>query len=134
MSASWGLVRFRRTGNVYMGDYEGTSDIFVPFLCTPEECWDEKWECYSSISYARKMVNSGKSWRFPEDVGDIDICDIYADYGGGMWWVGTGSESLKMLKTGIDCLEEGFEWDDGRENRPSWVDEFWVKLTGETVE
>lgn len=124
MSASWGLVKFKKTGNVYMCCYEGTSDILNPFICTPEECYDEKIDCYYSITYCREL-SKGRSWAFPDNVEDLDECEIYSDYGGGFHWLGTGSESLKMIKDGLDPWNEGIEETDGK---PEWVEEFERKL------
>lgn len=120
MSASWGLVRFKKTGNIYMCCYEGTTDILVPFICTPEECWDEKSDCYHSIAYCRQL-SEGRSWAFPDDVTDLDECDVYSDYGDGFHWSGTGSESLKMIKDGRNPWNEEIEEIDGQ---LGWVIQF----------
>ena len=124
MSASWGLVKFKKTGNIYMCCYEGTSDILNPFFCTPAECYDEKFDCYCSIMHCREL-SKGRSWAFPDDVTDLDEVEIYSDYGGGFYWSGTGSESLKMIKDGINTLEEDIEETYGK---PEWVAEFEKRL------
>lgn len=121
MSAAFALVRFKKTGNIYYSSYEGTSDILSPFICTPEECWDEKWDCYDPIGFCRKM-NSTCSWVFPEDVTDLDEIEIYSDYGGGFYWNGVGSESIKMIKEYLNPWEEcGKDIKDGQQD---WVDGF----------
>ena len=38
MSRSFALVKFKKTGNIYYGCYDGTCDVMYPFLCTPQEC------------------------------------------------------------------------------------------------
>lgn len=126
MSATYALIRFKKTGNIYMGCYEGTSDIMVPYICTPEECWDEKWDCYCAISYCRELAR-GKSYTFPKDAPDVDECEVYADYGGGFYWDGIGSESLKMIKS------PEFEWgeldyEETTDGTPDWVREYWKEL------
>lgn len=126
MSASWGLVKFKKTGNIYMCCYEGTTDYMRPFLCTPEECYDEKIDCYCSISYCRDL-SKGRSWVFPDDIVDLDEVELYSDYGDGFYWLGTGSESLRMIKDGRDPWNEGIEETDGR---PEWVEEFEKELSG----
>ena len=131
MSASWGLVRFNKTGNIYMGCYEGTSDIFNPCLCTPEECYDEKIDCYCSISYCRELGFNRDAWVFPDGVKDVDNVEIYSDYGGGWYWSGTGSESLKKLKTGVNPFEEGI---DDKEGKPDWVVGFLKSIGSEEEE
>lgn len=125
MSATWGLVRFNKTGNIYMGCYEGTSDMFRPRICTPEECYDEKIDCYCSIIHCRELSKDGSARIFPDNVEDLDEVEIYADYGDGSYWSGTGSESLKMLKTGINPYDEGLDETDGM---PDWVIEFCKKI------
>ena len=120
MSASWALIKFKKTGNIYMGCYEGTSDVMRPYICTPDECYNEKADCYCSIMHCREL-SRGRSWAFPNNVDDLDEVEIYSDYGGGFYWTGTGSESLKMIKDGIDTLAEDIEETFGK---PRWVDEF----------
>lgn len=128
MSASWGLVRFNKTGNIYMGCYEGNSDTFNPYLCTPEECYDEKLDCYCVIIHCRELAKREDVQIFPDNVDDLDDVEIYSDCGRGSYWSGTGSESLKMLKTGIDPIEEGMNETFGK---PDWVVEFCKKINAE---
>lgn len=121
MSATYALVRFKKTGNIYFGCYEGTSDTMNPFICTPEECYDEMSDCYCSISYCRGLLLS-RGYRFPDNVTDLDEVEIYSDYGGGFYWPGTGSESIKMIEDYRDPWEECYEkMIDGK---PEWVEEF----------
>lgn len=121
MSANYGLVKFKKTGNIYYCCYEGTSDIMIPFLCTPEECFDKVWDGFCAISYCR---NIDKSWEFPE-VNDLDDIEIYSDYGGGFYWNGTGSESARMIKEEINFGEKVYEYKNGQ---PSWVNDFEKEL------
>lgn len=126
MSASWALIKFKRTGNIYMGCYEGTSDIMNPYICTPEECWDEKWEAFCSIDTCRKLAR-GRSYAFPDDVPDLDDVQVYSDYGGGFYWDAVGSESIKMIKNPLDGLCE-LDFDKITDGKPDWVSEFEKKL------
>ena len=119
-------MKFQRTGNIYMCCYEGTSDILNPFICTPEECYDEKFEWYCSITYCRDL-SKGRSWAFPDGVTDLDNVEIYSDYGGGFYWSGTGSESLMMIKDGINTFEEEIE---ETFEVPDWVRNFMIDLVG----
>lgn len=121
MSASFGLVKFKKTGNIYYGCYEGTTDIMIPYICTPEECYNEERDCYCAITYCRKL-SSQQSWRFPDDIADLDDIEIYSDYGGGFYWRGTGSESIKMIKNYLNPFEE--VWEDMKYGEPEWVKEF----------
>lgn len=121
MSSSFGLVKFNRTGNIYYSCYNGTSDIMIPFLCTPEECYDEETDCYWAITYCRKLNEQHDSWKFPNDVTDLDDIEIYSDYGGGFFWNGTGSESARMIKDGINPY---CDFDNMIDGAPEWVEEF----------
>lgn len=131
MSRSYALIRFEKTGNIYMGRYCGTSDILTPYICTPEECYDEKVDCYLSISYCENLSNQHKLWEFP-DVDDLDNVEIYSDYGGGFYWSAVGSESIKMIKNHLDPYEECYE--DMKDGQPDWVIDFWKALGCEEEE
>lgn len=122
MSSSFGLVKFDRTGNIYYGRYNGTSDIMTPYLCTPEECYDEKLDCYCAITYCQELGRQHESWEFPDDCTDLDDIEIYVDYGGGFSWCGTGSESIKMIKDYLAPYEQC--WEDIIDGEPDWVKEF----------
>lgn len=122
MSASFGLVRFKKTGNIYYGCYEGTSDLMLPFICTPEECYDEKIDCYCAITHCRNIEGRYATWLFPDDVADLDDIEIYSDYGGGFYWNGTGSESIKMIKDYLDPWEQCYK--NMKHGQPKWVEEF----------
>lgn len=122
MSATFGLVKFKKTGNIYYGCYEGTTDIMIPYLCTPEECYNEKTDGYWAITYCRKLSDQHKSWKFPDDITDLDDIEIYSDYGGGFYWSGTGSESIKMINDYLMPYEQC--WEDMKDGEPEWVKEF----------
>ena len=122
MSASFGLVKFKKTGNIYYGCYEGTSDFMIPFICTPEECYDKETDCYWAITYCRNLSTRYNTWKFPDNVADIDDVEIYSDYGGGFYWNGVGSESVKMIKAFVDPYEGCYK--DMKNGKPDWVKEF----------
>ena len=123
MSASFALIKFKTTGNIYYGCYEGTSDILIPFIFTPEECYNKETDCYCAISYGRELnKRHNYSWEFPDNVNDLDDVEIYSDYGGGFYWSGTGSESAKMVKHYLDPFYEMD--DDVTDGEPEWVKEF----------
>ena len=126
MSATYALIRFKKTGNIYMGCYEGTSDVMNPYICTGEECWDEKFECYCAISYCRELAK-GKDWIFPKDIPDLDECEVYSDYGGGFYWTAIGSESIKMIDNPLDEYCE-LDFDKITDGVPDWVREYWKSL------
>ena len=126
MSASWALIRFKNTGNIYMGCYEGTSDTMNPYICTAEECWDEKFKVYSSITYCRKIA-AERDWVFPKDAHDLDDVEIYSDYGFGGTYAAVGSETAKMIDCPLDEFGE-LDWDKISKTKPDWVDTYWNSL------
>lgn len=124
MSRAFGLIKFKKTGNIYYGCYNGTSDVMYPCLCTPEECRDEDGR-YDSITYCAGLVENGNfDWRFPKDVSDIDKVEIYSDYGRGFWWYGTGSETAKRIAGPLAPYDEDFPIFSGK---PEWVEKFFEK-------
>lgn len=126
MSAAFGLVKFKTTGNVYYCCYEGTSDTLIPNICTPEECYDEKLDCYCAISYCRELCRR-TGWSIPDDVTDWDDVEIYSTYGGGFYWDDTGSESIKMLKPALDQWGE-LLLSNEKYGIPKWAEEFLKRL------
>lgn len=126
MSRTYAMIKFKRTGNIYMGCYNGTSDILIPFICTPEECYEERYKCYSSITYCQDISDRSDSWKFPDNITDLDEVEIYSDYGGGFYWPGTGSESIKMIKTSLDPFEQCY--DEMVYGKPDWVVKFWETI------
>lgn len=126
MSRSYGLVKFKKTGNIYFGCYNGTTDIMLPFICTPEECYNENVDCYCSISYCMELGARYGSWKLPDNVDDLDEVEIYSDYGGGFYWPGKGSESAKMLDRYLNPYEECYE--EMIDGQPEWVKDFWRRL------
>lgn len=121
MSASFVLVKFKRTGNIYYGCYEGTSDVTIPYLCTPEECYIENEQCYRPISYCRHLGDIN-DWEFHDSVSDLDQVEIYSDYGGGFYWHGKGSESIKMIKENLMPWDNCYE--DVQNGIPKWARDF----------
>lgn len=117
MSAAFGFVKFLSTGNIYYCYYNGTSDILVPYICTPEECKTND-GFYSSLSY---IENHGGNWVFP-NVEDVDDVEIYSDYGSGFYWKGIGSESVKMIKSPLMPFEQCYE--EITRGKPDWVSKF----------
>ena len=129
MSAEFGLVKFKKTGNIYFCCYEGTSDTLLPFICTAEECYDETSDGYWAITYCRDLRERRRdeSWEIPKDTADLDEVEIYITYGGEWCMPGIGSESLRMVN-GI--LDDDYELDYSLFTRecPSWAKEFLDEL------
>lgn len=126
MSRSFALVKFKKTGNIYYGCYNGTCDILLPFLCTPQECYDETDGYYDPITYCTELSEKTGSWGLPDNVTDLDNIEIYSDYGCGFYWNGTGSESVKMINDFLNPFEEVYE--DIKDGVPQWVEEFLKRL------
>lgn len=126
MSRSFALIKFKKTGNIYYGCYNGTSDIMLPFLCTPQECYDETYDCYNPIRYCEELLEHN-SWTLPDNITDLDDIEIYSDYGCGFYWSGTGSESVKMIKEFLNPFDEvGYK--SIKDGVPEWVEEFLKRL------
>ena len=126
MSATTVLIRFKKTGNIYMGCYEGTSDYVKPYICTPKECWDEKFQVYSSITYCREIAKN-KDYVFPKDAPDLDEVEVYSDWGFSGYFKAVGSESFKMIECPTDEFGE-LDWDAIIREKPDWVTGFWEEL------
>lgn len=127
MSAATVLVRFKKTGNIYMGCYEGTSDYVRPYICTPEECWDEKWGCYCAISYCRDRA-AKEDYNVYVDVSDWDDVEVYSEWGFSGYFKAVGSETHKIIaKCPLDEFYE-LDWEAIIHEKPDWVTGFWEEL------
>lgn len=121
MSRAFALVKFKKSGNIYYGCYDGTIDVMSPFLCTPQECYDKENDCYNAISYCEELDNT-KNWKIRDNIASLDDIEIYSDYGGGFYWDGTGNESEKMIKAFLAPFDQCPE--DIKDGQPEWVKEF----------
>ena len=118
---SIGLVKFKRTGNIYYACYNGTTDIMLPFICTPKECYDEKLGVYCPIECCQQREDVN----LPNDIADLDEIEIYSDYGDGFYWKGIGSESIKMIKNYLNPFDE-LKDEDVTDGMPQWVKDFFA--------
>ena len=91
MSRALALVKFNRTGNIYMGVYNGTVDVLVPVVLPPEKCIDEE-GIYDVFRYTEEAYNHLNTDEMEYDNSKIDDVEIYSDYGGGFYWDGKGVE------------------------------------------
>ena len=127
MSASFALIKFKKTGNIYYGCYEGTSDLLLPYICTPEECYDEHNGYYSPIRCCRELhARAGnQSWIISDDElkgSYLDDVEIYSDYGGGFYWKSSGCEAIKKVNVWGTPLED--DYTNVMDGVPVWVTEF----------
>lgn len=118
MSKSYALIRFYKTGNIYYGVYNGTVDTLYFNICTAEDCYDKELDGYYLIHY---LCNKQEDV-LPKGAPDLDDVDIYTSYGGGFYWKGRGSESLKMVLEGLSPWE--FEYDSVIDGKPDWAERF----------
>ena len=96
MSSALGLVRFTNTSNIYMGIYDGNSDIFYAKIFTPEECYNEKDDCYECFFFFFILYKNREAWVI-KDSSNLSPIEIYSDYGGGFWWKGMADEESKLI-------------------------------------
>lgn len=127
MGASTALIRFKKTGNIYMGCYESIRDTMNPYICKPLDCYDKKRDWYRAITYCRDIAKD-RDCIFPKDVPDLDEVDVYSDWNFGGWFSAIGSESARMIdQWPLDEFGE-LDWDAIRQEKPDWVDAFWKEL------
>lgn len=116
MSSAFALIRFQRTGNIYYGVYHGASDSLYLHICTKKDR-----DRYGLFRYICEMVDDDP---IPKDVpSDLDDVDIYTDYGGGFYWKGKGSETLKMVLENLMPFEVD-TYDSLLDGKPYWVEKF----------
>ena len=63
MSRTIALVKFNRTGNIYMGVYNGTVDVLVPVILPPEKCLKDD-GCYHTFDSVEEAYNQFRLYRF----------------------------------------------------------------------
>lgn len=121
MSRATGLVKFLDTGNIYLGVYKGTSDVFYQRICTPEDCYDRKEKYFAPISYFEELEALEPNWKQPKDC-ELRPVEIYTDYGGGFFWEGLGNEKLRFVDWNSCPIYYG-ELDEV-DGTPDWAKEF----------
>lgn len=99
MSRSWALVKFINTGNIYIGLYDGTTDVLYPYVLPLEKCWDEEHKVYSPFKFIPKISTQEINYN-KEDVSPVEI---YSDYGGGFFWEGEGIEGCGFILSQSRC-------------------------------
>lgn len=112
MSRTIALIKFRKTGNIYCGCYNGTTDVMYDFLY--------KWNPNINVfDYCNEHANDSLEIIKNNKIDDIDNIEIYSDYGGGFYWDGKGSEKFKIIIEGLN------PWNDysnlPTDGQPEWV-------------
>lgn len=96
MSRALALVRFKDSGNIYMGCYSGTSDVMYPYILPPEKCKKSDIGMYDPIGCISEFCNCHTE-RPIYNESEISDIEIYSDYGGGFFWDGKGVERLGYI-------------------------------------
>ena len=99
MSRAIALVKFNKTGNIYIGVYDGTVDVLVPVVLPPEKCLkdDGCYHVFDSIEEAYNQFKSTDRDLINYSNSEIDEVEIYSDYGGGFFWMAEGIESYGLI-------------------------------------
>ncbi len=138
MSRALALVKFNKTGNIYMGVYSGTTDVLYPVILTPEKCINEE-GIYDVFRYVEEAYNHLNTDEMEYDNSEIDDVEIYSDYGGGFYWEGKGVEKhgyiLNDYLAPFDYVTSPLPWynvaDDSimvMDGVPKWAEEFMNKI------
>lgn len=61
-SRAFALIKFKKSGNIYYGCYDGSCDVTYPSICTPQECYDKEDDCYKPISCCEELGDT-KNWK-----------------------------------------------------------------------
>ena len=120
MSRAIALIRFKKTGNIYYGCYDGTSDImYASFTEYQNDFSIFNWcseHCYDYQKIDKNLIN------------DEDDIEVYSDYGDGFYWDGKGSEEFRIItKHFTPWYNDDSHYIDGK---PDWVEEFMVNVMG----
>lgn len=138
LSRTLALIRFEDTGNIYMGVYDGTSDILYSCFASAERCWDEQDQCYKYFDTVSEFCKTNQDISYFES--DISNIEIYSDYGGGFSWEGKGVEKcgivLPKYRNPWICIEPYDPWTgkpnddyiDVTDGVPEWAQTFMNKI------
>ena len=141
MSDSIALMRFKDTGTILMGIYDGNSDILCSYMYKPEFFLDED-GIYNVFSKEKECFKLDDRYcRIePEYTDDDEVSDveIWSDYGGTFWWEGKAVEKYGYILREYTCPYDptvpmglrGIQDQlcDIHYNTPDWVKEFLDKL------
>ena len=99
MSRSLALMKFKDTGTILMGIYDGTTDFVCSYMYKPEffltdegfySIFSKENECFKSDEHYNVVVPCYTH----NDVSDVEI---YSDYGGGFYWEGRAVEKYGYI-------------------------------------
>ena len=111
MSKAIALIKFKKTGNIYYGCYNGISDKMRPRICSLDECFNAEKNAYMVTDYCSEPIDN--------EITDVDDVEIYSSHGDGFYWEGKGCEPAEILIDGLEPLDNpDIEWVDGI---PEWA-------------
>ena len=119
MSRAMALIKFRKTGNIYCGCYDGTVDVMY-------DCFYAWNPDISVFDYCSKHANDSLEIIKNNKIDDIDDIEIYSDYGRGFYWDGKGSEKYKIITEGFAPWND---WPNSpTDGQPEWVKNYFMEL------
>jgi len=112
MSHSTGVVKFE-DGQIFYFEYNGTSDVCLPFL----------YETYEELhaNWRRRDWKLHKCELEPENV------VIYSTYGGGFYWNGRACRKCMLLTHNLSLETFDYESAGMKDGRPEWSPFDWDK-------
>lgn len=139
MSNAMALMRFKDTGTILMGIYDGTSDILCSYMYKPEFFMNEDgiYKVFSKIKECFKMDDHYNSIVPEYTYDEVSDVEIWSDYGGTFWWEGKAVEKYGyILPMYIDPFRIEYSESEGKyinvcdvvDGEPDWVQEFVYKL------
>ncbi len=134
MSSAWGLMKFKDTGTILIGAYNGTCDVMYPKMFKPEECVDGE-GYYTPITKAENWIDDHMTELEPYTEDEVSDVILYTDYGTGMYWVGKGVERCGIVLTCDPFRVDYTDYPDHQpitidvhDGTPDWVEEFMNSL------
>ena len=124
MSSAMAFIKFKKTGNIYCGCYNGTVDIMY-------DCFCEYNPNISIFDYCSEHADDSIDIKRTNKIDDLDEIEIYSDYGGGFYWKGTGSEKYKIIVKGLDPWNNNnTPWDGASitDGMPGWVNNYFMEI------
>lgn len=104
-----GLVKFEKTGNIYLSSYDTVIDVMCPFLISEKDML-EKYGAYSPRDFEEDVTQN----EVRKKVKSTDSIEIYTSYANGFYWKGKGNEEELLITENI-CFGEN------KTGKPYWV-------------
>lgn len=104
-----GLVKFEKTGNIYLSSYDTVIDVMCPFLISEKDML-EKYGAYSPRDFEEDVTQN----EVRKKVKSTDNIEIYTSYANGFYWKGKGNEEELLITENICCGAS-------KAGKPYWV-------------